>query len=73
MNSNKQTEKGVIDLDRRPLLFLSAILAGFALLRVPLTGFFAPLSPLVVLIGVLSILLFSLVLIFLGVRSLLGK
>ncbi|MEH7275303.1 hypothetical protein [Neobacillus vireti] len=41
-------------LDRSPFLYLSCIIAGFALLRVPLTGFLAPLSPLVVLIGVLA-------------------
>ncbi|MEH7179351.1 hypothetical protein [Neobacillus vireti] len=57
-------------LDRSPFLYLSCIIAGFALLRVPLTGFLAPLSPLVVLIGVLAILLFSLVLIIHGVLRL---
>ena len=60
-------------LDRSPLLYLACIIAGFALLRVPLTGFFAPLSPLVVLIGVLAILLFSVVLIIQGLLSLAGK
>ncbi|MEH7112307.1 hypothetical protein V7124_07980 [Neobacillus niacini] len=60
-------------LDRSPFLFLTCIIAGFALLRVPLTGFFAPLSPLVVLIGILAILLFSLVLIVQGLLCLAGK
>ncbi|MDR7078933.1 hypothetical protein J2Y03_003990 [Neobacillus niacini] len=60
-------------LDRSPFLYLFCIIAGFALLRVPLTGFFAPLSPLVVLIGILAILLFSLVLIIQGLLSLAGK
>lgn len=60
-------------MERRPLLFLACILAGFALLRVPLTGFFAPLSPLIVLIAVITILLFSLVLIVYGVLVLVGK
>lgn len=60
-------------LERSPLLYLSCIIAGFALLRVPLTGFFAPLSPLVILVGVLSILLFSLVLIVHGLLCLAGK
>ena len=60
-------------LDRNPLVYLACIIAGFALLRVPLTGFFAPLSPLVILIGVLAILLFSLVLIVHGVLCLAGK
>lgn len=60
-------------LDRSPFLYFLCILAGFALLRVPLTGFFAPLSPLVILIGVLAILLFSLVLIIHGVLHSAGK
>lgn len=60
-------------LDRSPFLFLACIIAGFALLRVPLTGFFAPLSPLVVLIGVLAILLFSLVLLVQGVLCLVKR
>ncbi|MEH7247157.1 hypothetical protein V7114_10290 [Neobacillus niacini] len=60
-------------LDRSPFLFLACIIAGFALLRVPLTGFFAPLSPLIVLIGILAILLFSLVLIVQGLLCLAGK
>jgi len=57
-------------LDRSPFLFFLCILAGFALLRVELTGFFAPLSPLFLLIGVLAVLLFSLVLIIQGVLCL---
>jgi hypothetical protein len=60
-------------LDRSPFLYFLCILAGFALLRVELTGFFAPLSPLVLLIGVLVVLLFSLVLIIQGVLCLAGK
>lgn len=57
-------------LDRSPFLYFLCILAGFALLRVELTGFFAPLSPLVLIIGVLAVLLFSLVLIIQGVLCL---
>jgi hypothetical protein len=60
-------------LDRSPFLYFLCVLAGFALLRVPLTGFFAPLSPLVLLIGVLAVLLFSLVLIIQGVLSLVKR
>jgi hypothetical protein len=60
-------------LDRSPFLYFLCVLAGFALLRVPLTGFFAPLSPLVVLIAVLVILLFCIVLIIQGVLCLVGK
>jgi hypothetical protein len=60
-------------LERSPFLYLFCVIAGFALLRVPLTGFLAPLSPLVVLIGVLAILLFSVVLIIQGVLSLVKR
>jgi hypothetical protein len=60
-------------LERSPFLYLACIIAGFALLRVPLTGILQPLSPLVVLIGVLAILLFSLVLIVQGVLCLVKR
>ncbi|WP_240468635.1 hypothetical protein [Gracilibacillus sp. YIM 98692] len=55
------------------ILYLGCILAGFALLKVPLHGYFKPLEPLVILIGILTILLFALVIIFNGVMFLLGK
>jgi hypothetical protein len=60
-------------LDRSPFLYFLCILAGFALLKVELTGFFAPLSPLVLLIGVIAVLLFSLVLIIHGVLCLVKR
>lgn len=60
-------------LDRSPFLYLCCIIAGFSLLRVPLTGFFAPLGPLVLLIGVLAVLLFSLVVIIQGVLCLVKR
>ncbi|WHZ02475.1 hypothetical protein QNH48_26630 [Neobacillus sp. YX16] len=60
-------------LDRSPFLYFLCILAGFAFLRVELTGFLAPLSPLVLLIGVLAVLLFSLVLIIHGVLCLVKR
>ncbi|MDV2682801.1 hypothetical protein RYX56_00285 [Alkalihalophilus lindianensis] len=56
-----------------PLLYLSCILAGFALIRVPLSGFMEPLEPLVLIVGVLTILLFSCVLIYKGILCLVGK
>ncbi|MRH41735.1 hypothetical protein GH741_03490 [Aquibacillus halophilus] len=56
-----------------PILYLACILAGFALIRVPLQGFLAPLEPLTFIVGVLSILLFSCVIIVDGVMSLIGK
>ncbi|MEH6994032.1 hypothetical protein V7075_15165 [Neobacillus drentensis] len=60
-------------LDRSPFLYLACIIAGFALIRVQLTGILEPLSPLVVLIGVLAILLFSFVLIIHGVLCLVKR
>ncbi|MEH7492159.1 hypothetical protein [Neobacillus niacini] len=60
-------------LDRSPFLYFLCILAGFALLRVELTGFLAPLSPLVLLIGVIAVILFSLVLIIQGVLCLVKR
>lgn len=56
-----------------PLLFLACIFAGFALLKVPVIGFLAPLSPLITIVGVLTVLLFALVLIYHGLKCLAGK
>ena len=61
-------------MDRFILLMLASILAGFALLKVPLTGtFLSGLEPITNLIGILAIVIFSLVLIFKGLMALLGK
>ena len=61
-------------MDRTILLMLASILAGFALLRVPLEGtFLSGLEPVTTLIGILAILLFSLVLIYKGFMALIGK
>ena len=61
-------------MDRFILLMLASILAGFALLKVPLAGtFLAGIAPITNIIGILAILIFSLVLIFKGLISLLGK
>jgi hypothetical protein len=55
-------------------LFLAAILAGFALIEVPLTGtFLASIAPFTTVVGVLSVLIFSFVLIYKGVRYLFNK
>ncbi|WP_226037419.1 hypothetical protein [Aquibacillus saliphilus] len=59
-------------MNNYPLLYLACILAGFALIRVPLQGFLAPLEPLAFIIGVLAILLFSGVIIYNGVMALFG-
>ncbi len=61
-------------MDRFILLMLASILAGFALLKVPLTGtFLSGLEPITTLIGILAIVIFSLFLIFKGLMGLLGK
>lgn len=61
-------------MDRSILLMLASILAGFALLKVPLEGtFLAGLEPVTNIIGILTIVVFSLFLIFKGLMALLGK
>lgn len=61
-------------MDRLILLMLASILAGFALLKVPLEGtFLAGLEQIINLIGILAIVMFSLFLIFKGLMALLGK
>ena len=61
-------------MDRFILLLLGSILAGFALLKVPLEStFLSSIDPITDLIGILAILIFSLFLIFKGVMALLGK
>ena len=61
-------------MDRFILLMLASILAGFALLKVPLSGtFLAGLEPISNLTGILTVVVFSLVLIYKGLMTLLGK
>ncbi len=61
-------------MDRAILLMLASILAGFALLRVPLEGtFLASLEPITTLVGMFTVIIFSVALIFKGFMSLLGK
>lgn len=61
-------------MDRLILLMLASILAGFALIKVPLSGtFLAGLEPITDIIGIVAILIFSLFLIFKGLMGLLGK
>lgn len=70
---NKDKNKGVITVNSTTFLYLSCILAGFALIRVPLSGFLEPLEPLTFLIGVLAVILFSIILLYNGLMTLLGK
>ncbi|SDN03002.1 hypothetical protein SAMN05518871_10396 [Psychrobacillus sp. OK028] len=61
-------------MDRFLFLMLASIIAGFALLKVPLAGtFLAGLEPITNLIGIIAIVFFSLVLIFKASMALLGK
>lgn len=66
--------KGGISLENRVGLYLACILAGYALIKVPLSAtFLSSLSEIVVIIGVLTMLVFSFMLVFHGVKSLFGK
>ena len=61
-------------MNTRIFLFLATIISGFALIRIPLADtFLASIEPVTTVIGVLAILIFSLVLIYYGVRNLLSK
>ncbi|PFA63251.1 hypothetical protein CN378_19740 [Bacillus sp. AFS015802] len=61
-------------MDRFILLWVAGILSGFALLNVPLSGtFLASIAQVTDIIGILAILVFSLVLIYKGIRALFGK
>jgi hypothetical protein len=58
-------------MDNRIFLFLATILAGFALIKFPLSGtFLASISPVTTVIGIITVLVFSLVIIYKGVRGL---
>jgi hypothetical protein len=54
-------------------LYLAAIIAGFTLTRLPEIPFLSSLGSLFDIIGVLSMLVFSLVLIYMGVKTLIKK
>ncbi|MED4401753.1 hypothetical protein [Metabacillus fastidiosus] len=55
-------------------LFLAAILSGFALIQVPIAGtFLASLAPFTTVVGLLTVLIFSLVIIYKGFRHLFNK
>ena len=58
----------------RIILMLASILAGFALIKLPLAGtFLSSVEPLTDFIGILAILIFSLFLVYKGFMSLIGK
>jgi hypothetical protein len=54
-------------------LFLAAILSGFTLTRLPEVSFLSSLTSLFDLIGVLAMIVFSLALIYMGVKALIKK
>ena len=61
-------------MDNRIFLFLATILSGFALIKVPLANsFLESVSIVADTLGILTVIIFSLVLIYKGVRSLFNK
>ena len=57
-------------MDRLILLMLAGIIAGFVLVRAPLSGsFLASIEPITSTIGILAILVFSLYLIYKGLMA----
>ncbi len=52
------------------VLFLACILAGFALVNMPAISFLASLSSFFTVVGALAILVFSIALLYLGVKAL---
>lgn len=61
-------------MDNRIFLFLATILSGFAIIKVPLTDtFLESISPFTTIVGILTVLVFSLVIIYKGVRNLFSK
>lgn len=61
-------------MDNRIFLFLATILSGFALIKVPLADtFLASISPFTTILGILTVLVFSLVLIYKAVSSFFSK
>ncbi len=72
--SHIMLEKGGIKMDNWIFLMLANILAGVALIKVPLEGtFLEGIIPVTTIIGILAVLIFSFYLLFKGVRFLFGK
>ncbi|NRD78324.1 hypothetical protein HPT25_13210 [Bacillus sp. BRMEA1] len=55
------------------VLFLACILAGFALVHMPTVSFLAGLASFFHVIGALAILVFSIAILYLGVKALFTK
>ncbi|MBB6445308.1 hypothetical protein [Bacillus benzoevorans] len=61
-------------MDRLILLMLAGLLAGLALMNIPLEDtFLASIVPITDIIGVLSVLVFSLFLIYKGITAMFSK
>ncbi len=61
-------------MDNRIFLFLATIFSGFALIKVPLANsFLESVSIVTDTLGILTVIIFSLVLTYKGVRSLFNK
>jgi len=60
-------------MDRIIFLYLACILAGFALLKVPFIYVISSLEPVISLIAVIAIIVFSFLILFKGVLALLGR
>ncbi|WP_042356578.1 hypothetical protein [Bacillus rubiinfantis] len=60
-------------MNQTAVLFLACILAGFALLKMPAVSFLASLSSLFHVVGALAILVFSVAILYLGVKALFSK
>ncbi|MDR7076733.1 putative membrane protein [Neobacillus niacini] len=55
------------------LLFLAAILSGFVLMSVELVSYLSFLTPIFDIVGSLAMIIFSLALIYKGLKTLFGK
>jgi hypothetical protein len=60
-------------MERTANLFLACILAGFALVHMPVIEFLSGLTSFFHVVGALAILVFSFVLLYLGVKALFTK
>jgi len=67
-------KEGKIDVERVAILFLACILAGFALIKVTeYDTVLTSLHSVFTLVGAITIIVFSFVLIFKGILALVGK
>ncbi|MFJ5715072.1 hypothetical protein QNH39_07320 [Neobacillus novalis] len=60
-------------MDRLANLFFVCILAGFALIHMPVISFLAGMTSFFHVVGALAILVFSFVLLYLGIKALFTK